>query len=256
MSYVIPTAEPFFYPRGRIGCLLIHGFTGAPKEMHEMGACLSAAGYSVLGIRLAGHATIPEDLLRMRWQDWMGSVEDGWDVLKGCSDQVFLLGLSMGGVLSLITAARLPAAGVVTMSTPYALKADPRLGWLEWLSWLQPSLPKGPPDWVDPHVAEDHVDYPAYPTRAVIQLRDLVTEMQACLPQVNAPVLLIHARNDTGGGFFDPQSMEHIYERLGSKDKQMLWIEGSGHVVTRDAKKEVVFQAAIQFINRVCADSL
>jgi carboxylesterase len=97
---IIPTAEPFFFAGNRVGCLLIHGFSGTPKEMRWMGEYLGNLGYSVLGIRLAGHATQPEDMQRMHWQDWLASVEDGYWLLQGSVDQVFLIGLSMGGILS------------------------------------------------------------------------------------------------------------------------------------------------------------
>jgi carboxylesterase len=93
---IIPTAEPFYYPGNKIGCLLVHGFTGSPKEMHWMGEYLESQGYTVLGIRLAGHATCLEDMSRMTWQDWATSVEDGYHLLKGCVDRIFIIGLSMG----------------------------------------------------------------------------------------------------------------------------------------------------------------
>jgi len=44
---LIPTAEPFFYPGNETGCLLIHGFTGAPKEMRWLGEYLTGKGYNV-----------------------------------------------------------------------------------------------------------------------------------------------------------------------------------------------------------------
>ena len=124
MSEIIPTAEPFFFPGGPIGCLLVHGFTGTPKEMRWMGEYLAEKGYSVLGVRLAGHATHPADLLRLRWQDWLASVEDGWNLLRGVTPDIFMVGLSMGGILSLLFASQHPVRGVVTMSTPYRLPKD------------------------------------------------------------------------------------------------------------------------------------
>ncbi|MCE7861299.1 MAG: carboxylesterase, partial [Chloroflexi bacterium CFX2] len=60
---IIETAEPFLLPGNRTGILLIHGFTGTPKEMRWMGDYLNEFGYSCLGIRLAGHATTPEDMI-------------------------------------------------------------------------------------------------------------------------------------------------------------------------------------------------
>jgi len=41
---IIPTAEPFYFPGNKIGCLLVHGFTGTPKEMRWMGEYLGSSG--------------------------------------------------------------------------------------------------------------------------------------------------------------------------------------------------------------------
>src|SRR3972149_9091399 len=98
MNQIIPTAEPFFLPgeASKPGCLLIHGFTGAPKEMPGMGEYLAEHGYTILGVRLAGHATRPEDMIRSKYTDWMASVEDGYHLLRGALEKdrhVYLIGL-------------------------------------------------------------------------------------------------------------------------------------------------------------------
>jgi carboxylesterase len=248
MSLIIPTAEPFYFPGGPIGCLLIHGFTGSPKEMHWMGEYLSRQGYTVLGIRLAGHATQPADMLRTRWLDWVASVEDGYNILDGENRPIFLMGLSMGGVLSLLFASHHPVAGIVAMSTVYALPQDWRLRLAKSLSLLKPTVSKGAPDWHNPEAGRDHVDYPYYPTRAIAELRDLLCEMRLNLPKVMAPTLLIHSRQDTG---VPPENMDAIYNALGTRDKQMVWVEDSGHVITREPQRQRVFEAARDFVERV-----
>jgi len=245
---IIPTAEPFLFPGNHIGVLLIHGFTGAPKEMRWMGEYLGNLGYSILGVRLAGHATQPDDMLRTRWQDWLTSVEDGYYLLKGCVNQVFIMGLSMGGVLSLLFASQHPVSGVVAMSTPYSLPDDPRLPLIQHMSWLISKVNKGPSDWHNPEAEIDHVDYPYYPTRAIIQLVGLLAEMRSALPKVQVPVLLIHSRQDIGVA---PHNAEQILTALGSSDKQLLWVENSGHVITREPDRYLAFKAADEFIRRV-----
>jgi carboxylesterase len=256
MTQIIPTAEPFFFPgRGeaaRIGCLLTHGFTGTPREMRPLGEYLQALGYTVYGIRLAGHATRPADMIRCRWQDWLLSVEDGYHLLHGTAEQVFLLGLSMGGALSLTFASAFPVRGVVAMSTPYELPADPRLRWVKPLSHLLPCQPKGKlqpgRDWFDPQAFAQHVDYPCNPLRSVGELNDLLGAMRGCLAAVSVPVLLISSRDDHS---IPEKSMDYIYGALGSEDRQELWIEGSGHVITEEPRREDVFRAAGAFIQRV-----
>jgi carboxylesterase len=263
VTAIIPTAEPFFFPGGKVGCLLVHGFTGSPKEMRWMGEYMSEKGHTVLGIRLPGHATCPADMLNARWPDWLAAVEDGWHILNGATHggPIFLMGLSMGGILSLLFAAQAkagnhPVAGVVAMSTPYSLREDWRLRYIKSLRYIQPSMPKGAPDWRNPDAAGDHIDYPYYPTRSIAELRDLLVEMRKSLPEMTVPALLVHSRTDSGGGSFHPDSMEKIFANLGSREKQMIWVEDSGHVVTREPEREKIFQAATDFICRFSQGSV
>lgn len=97
----IATAEPFFFPGGKTGCVLVHGFTGTPKEMRLMGDYLIKNEVTVIGIRLAGHATQMSDMVRTRWKDWLTSVEDGINLISDCCENIFVAGLSMGGILAL-----------------------------------------------------------------------------------------------------------------------------------------------------------
>lgn len=253
MSQIIATAEPFLFPGSKTGCLLIHGFTGAPKEMRWMGEYLAERGYSVLGIRLAGHATNPEDMIRSRWADWTASVEDGYQLLRGFADHIYLIGLSMGGILSLLMSTWLDVAGVIAISTPYQLKKDWRLNFIEILSIFQHYLPKvkGQPGsgWVDQEARKDHVSYPQNPVRSILELNNLTARMRAALPQVHVPVLLIHSWEDK---YVLPENMEFIYSALVNvQDKTKLYVTNSGHVVTRDASRLRVFEAAAEFIQRL-----
>jgi carboxylesterase len=230
----------------------VHGFTGTPKEMRLLGDHLHAQGHTVLGVRLAAHATKPEDMIRARWTDWLSSVEDGWHLLSECTEKIHMIGLSMGGVLSLLFAGYYPAASVVAMATPHHLPDDPRLKIVKLLSIIQPFIPKGPPDWFDMGAYHEHTTYPVDPTRSYAELRDLMAEMRKALPNVTAPAYLIYSKDDPTVRAED-QHMEEIYAALGSQDKETLWIEGSSHVITRDAQREQVFKAVSDFINRIDA---
>jgi carboxylesterase len=245
---IIPTAEPFFFPGNRTGCLLVHGFTGAPKEMRWMGEYLHDQGYTVLGVRLAGHATRMEDMMRVHWQDWLSNVEDGYCLLKDCVDEIFVIGLSMGGILSLLFASQHPVAGVITMSSPFELPDDPRLPYAKILAPVMTKVDKGPPDWHDPEAAKDHVEYPFFPVKGIIQLRDLLVEMRTALPKVKAPALIIHSRED---GSVTSTNPEKILASLGSTDKQIFWVDNSGHVITREPDRFLAFAKADEFIKRV-----
>jgi carboxylesterase len=253
MAQIITTAEPFLFPGSRTGCLLMHGFTGTPKEMRWMGEDLARRGFSVLGIRLAGHATQPPDMIRSRWTDWVASVEDGYHLLCGLADHIYLVGLSMGGVLSLLMSTRLPVKGVVAISTPWLISRDWRLPYVRLFSWAWPYLRKspGPPNtgWYDTEAWKDHVSYPKNPVRSIAELDRLVTEMRRALPDVRVPVLLVHSQDDD---YVLPENVDHIYEELThAPEKTRLLVSNSGHVVTREPVRQQVFEAAAQFILRL-----
>ena len=257
MTQIIPTAEPFFFlgDRSKSACLLIHGFTGTPKEMRWMGEFLNQQGYTCLGIRLTGHATSPEDMIRSNWTDWTASVEDGYRILCGISNNVFLIGLSMGGILSLLMSTRLAprVMGVVTMSTPYKLPDDPRLRYVDWIARMIPYMPKSNEEpgtgWFDKQAWKDHIAYPQNPLRSIGQLNRLLGAMRDALPEVHVPVLLIHSKDDT---YVLPDNIELIYaDILNATDKTKLYLTGSGHNVPRDAARQQAFQATLEFIQRI-----
>lgn len=247
---IIKNAEPFYFPGNSTGCLLIHGFTGAPTEMRPLGDFLAEQGYSVLGIRLSGHGTKMADIQRSHWQDWAGSVLDGWHLLQSSTDKIILMGLSMGGVLALYHSSFLPVQGVVSMSTPYQLESDPKLVLLPFLTRIIPHIKKGKSDWHDPDAAIGHISYEKYSTRAIVQLTHLLQAMRISLPKVTVPALLMHAKGDLS---VDPENMSRIYRELGTaeENKEMVWLENSGHVVTRDYEKITVFNNIHKFVQRI-----
>lgn len=244
----IPTAEPFFIPGGNAGCLLVHGFTGTPKEMRMLASSIAQDGYTVLAPRLFRHATSPQDMNRARWTDWLASVEDCMNLLKGCTNRQYIMGLSMGGVLALLAAARYPFAGVVTFSAPCDLPPDPRRKLLPLLSWLNPKTGKGVPDWRNPDAAKDHVDYPYYQVRPVLELQRLINAMRAELEGVRIPALLVQSKLDKG---IPIDSLDFLYEQISSEDKTRLWVENSGHVVIREPDREEIFLAIKTFLKKI-----
>lgn len=245
---IIPTAEPFLFTAGKTGCVLVHGFTGAPKEMRLMGEALQRKGISSLGVRLAGHATHPDDLNRTLWRDWLASVEDGIHILSDICDTVFIAGLSLGGILSLVAASRYPQLkGAIAIATPYNLGEDWRLKFARPLSGIFPRINKKGDETRDLTTAREHIDYPAYPTRGIAELQDLTKVLHHSLPMIKIPVLLINSRTDHTVPLWHA---DKIQQEITSSEAERLIIEESGHVITEDIGRERVFEAAFQFIKK------
>ena len=253
MTRIMPGAEPFFFAGGPSAFLLVHGFTGTPKEMRWLGEQLAARGHTVLGVRLAGHATHPSDLHRTRWQDWLGSVVDGYECLRVHWDPVVVAGLSLGGTLALLLGTQFPVAGVISMSglirmpNPWAIRLRP---FAPLVSLFLPHIRKGIPDWRDPEAGVGHLEYPSYPTRQLAEMVDLAAHVRSQLQTLKVPLLVIHSHLD---GSIPKSDASEIYHLAGSAQKQILWLKNSGHVVTCDADRQIVLEACDAFDRQVMA---
>jgi carboxylesterase len=237
-------AEPFLFPGNHTGVLLIHGFTGSPAAMRGLGKYLNETqGYTTLGIRLPGHGTHVDDLRRPAWRDWVAAVEDGLNMLQGMSDRVYVTGLSMGGVLTLLAASRYEVRGVAALSTPYGLTNDWRVRLMRPISLFVPKFKK--PGAVG--IASE-TSYRYYVTHAIAEAAGLVKLMQEGLPKINMPVLLIQSRGDK---VVEPNALDLLSERLTTPHKETLWLEKSGHVITLDIEHEIVYQRVAQFFSQL-----
>ncbi len=250
MPDYLPNAEPFFFPGNRIGCLLVHGFTGTPYEMRELGTRLAARGYTVLGPALAGHATSLEEMARTRWQDWYGTVTTAYDQLREECDAVVPIGLSLGALLSLHLAAHRPVNAVVAVSPPFGVHNPliPLFRTFPFLFNFIPLVKKNPSenDTQDPSVAPRHPEYDATPTACAASLIfDLFPHLRGDLRDIRAPLLLIQSRNDR---VIPPDSITLYNAQVGSTVKQVVWVERSGHLVLEDFEKEKAFACIIDFL--------
>ncbi len=250
-TLTVPGAEPTLWLGGTTACLLLHGFSSGPDEMEFLARDLSNRGYTVLTLRLAGHASTPQDLARTRWTDWLLSIEDGLNLVRNISERTVLIGQSMGGMAALAAAASLqPVAGVVALSTPYfgfpALQVflARLMGALGMIAYEQGV--REHPD-LGPRRQAGYPAYARYPVRTVVELDGLRQAMLKAMPQVKVPALVIQSHQDMGGG----DDLEHIYNALGSAWKEKLWLDGFDHSIVRDDKRRVVFEAVAEFISKL-----
>lgn len=111
--------KPFYYEGGERAVLLLHSFTSNPNDMKKLGRYLQQNQYSCYAPTLSGHGLPAEELLTYGPADWWQDVLNGYQLLKDKGfKQIAVVGLSLGGVLSLKMGQELKVNGVVTLSVP------------------------------------------------------------------------------------------------------------------------------------------
>lgn len=229
-----------------MGCLLVHGFTSAPSEMRGLGGYLEERGIGVRIPSLPGHGRSPEELQGKSWHDWYASVSSELDAMLGRYGKVFMVGLSLGGALSLYAASQRgeELAGIVAMSAPiYFPPGLPFL--LKRLQRRMPYMRKPFRDIQDRGARSRHEGYMSAPVDAMASVVEFAGVVRACLPRIRVPVLIIYARRDH---VVHPLNSRYIYSRIGSRDKRLVALDKGFHIVTVDKDREKVYASVYEFI--------
>ncbi|HEY4182743.1 MAG TPA: alpha/beta fold hydrolase [Kofleriaceae bacterium] len=187
---------------GPLGVVVVHGFTATPFEVAYLGKKLGERGFSVAVPLLPGHGTTVEDLDATTWHQWADAVAAAVDRMAGKCDRVALVGSSLGGLLSLYTASRRPSvACVASLAAPIWLDGVARMA----ARLTRPGalldrvrrLPKlGGSDVLDPDMKRQNPSYRSIPTRALDQLAQFMDVVDAALPTITQPVLVLHGVHD------------------------------------------------------------
>ncbi|MSO43433.1 MAG: alpha/beta fold hydrolase [Candidatus Planktophila sp.] len=228
----------------RIGVLLVHGFTGTPPSMRPWGEFLLSKGYTVRIPLLPGHGTKPEDLNRVKWQEWPAKVQSELEELFRVCDQVFICGLSMGGGTTLYIAeennARLSGIILVNPMIHIPYVSAPICYLISRFQKMRTSVGN---DIKRPGITEH--GYDVNPMIGLYQLLLMLKIVRKNLGKVTIPVQLFHSVEDHT---LPVSNTEIIMAGLGSSNKSRIELVNSYHVATLDYDQELIFQNSLTFI--------
>ncbi len=242
-DYLHPLAAPFRLDGdGPDAVVLLHGWTGSPAHLRELGRVINDAGFTVVAPLLAGHGTSLEDMVRTDWRDWVGSALEA--ALELSDRPLHLMGLSMGGVISLLLAPVLGAASVTTINAPQVVhNRKARLA--RFHRGSREIRPRDPSEPTAPEMRQFQQQYDGIPIGTVADLRDLMLTARRNLHRVTCPTLVIQSRRDEA---VRPRSAEIIYDGVGATDKGLVWLENSRHVATLDDERDVISAAILEHL--------
>ena len=240
-------AEPFDLGRGRDAVLCLHGLTGTPYEVRPLAEALAAGGLRAVGPRLPGHGSAPERLAATGWEQWLDTAREALGDLRQRHERVSVVGLSLGGLLALALAAETPVHSLVALGTPLWLRRRAR--WLlPVIQPFKPLLPKtGGSDIREPGARARHPSMKSMPVASIRQLLRFQRHVRGCLPRVMSPILVAHGRLDRTA---DPSDAQIILRRVGSGERELVWLPNSGHVLPVDYDGAELSRAVVGFVTR------
>lgn len=223
------------------GVLLVHGFSSTPREMRALGERLCRNGYIVMGVRLPGHGTSPEDLRHRKIAEWLQTAERGHQILQPLCQKISAVGISTGSLILLQLALRYPLEKLALLS-PY----------------LQLRHPLAPLAGVLRHFKSYHhrelqledrqFFYERRPLKSIAQLNRLMRDVKKQLVRVQTPTLVLSSRGDHT---IVPESAQRLFDQLGSRHKEIHWYGDDvphGMTSPNNPQQADVFARVVKFL--------
>ncbi len=230
----------------RAGVLCLHGLTGTPYEVRPIAEALSHRGFHSRGPVLPGHDGTPEQLAATLHTDWVDCARRELTAMRGEFEQVFVVGMSMGGLVSLVLAAEQHPDGVVTIGAPLQFSLALRLA-VPLVKFIYPYKPKGDgSDIRDDAARARHPGIKTMPLAAVHELIRLQRVVQRSMAKITAPILIAHGALDRTA---NPRDARTILAGVNSGARELNLYEHSGHVVPVDIDRDALASDVGSFLS-------
>ena len=239
--------DSFFWDGGKIGVLLLHGFTATTAEVRPLAKRFHDAGFTVSGVLLPGHGTTPENLNETSRTEWLEASEKAFLELKEKCSQIFVGGESAGAVLALHLASEHPEIKALLLYAPAMRLASSFLRKLV-MVLASPFVFAVPKKVEDDRDAMPWQGYKVIPLKAGVQLLKLQFETETRLPRIYQPILIIQANLDQT---VDLNSGKIIFRGVQSAVRESHWMEKSKHVVILDQEFEEVTSITMEFVKKI-----
>ncbi|WP_187119051.1 alpha/beta hydrolase [Bacillus marasmi] len=227
-----------------IGCLCIHGFTGAPFEVAPLVQFLQErTNWHFAVPTLPGHGD-NLNLKGVHYKEWIEHADLALrDLMEKC-DTIYVIGFSMGGLIASYLAANYPIDKLVLLSAA-AYYVNPKQLVLDIKEIIKDSF-KGK--------ITDNELFLRYkrkitqtPLSATIQFRTLVTKVRPLLSGINSPTFIAQGQCD---GIVPPKSAEYLYSNIGAEQKRLIFYQNAKHLICHSEEREKLFREVFLFLQK------
>lgn len=264
---VKPERQAYTLEGGPVGCLMLHGFMGAPISSRPLAEYLAERGITVHCPLLPGHGELPNKLYGVPYQAWIDEAQEGFAFVSDQCEEVFLMGHSMGSVLCALLASQQEEVKGVAMLAPAYDIPDRRLLAMSVLRYVMPwfyplklrslrplvakrLLDFDPTlDLNDPEVQARLPEMTKVPTSSIDEMRKTIKKGQKLWPTLDLPSIIFQGDGDEAVPLENSQT---LFDELPGHDKEFIILEGAGHELMRpfDSAHERVWPAVFDFIRQ------
>lgn len=223
----ITNAQPLLFQgdNKKVGCLLIHKFTGTPINLMPIAKIFMQYGFTVYAPVLKGHGTKESDLLSATYLDWIHDVKSAIARLKEMDlSEIIVCGHSFGALLALYLAENDPCVkAVIPINAPIRVH-DSSI----YYCWRLPHIKKSKTFPYFQHENNTQYDsaYDSYPISKQKDLCMLMNMVEKNFQRVTSPMLVIQSKKDE---MVRTKSAWMICERTNAQRKEVLLLKDSGH---------------------------
>ena len=236
-----------YNPDNKIGIYLIHGFSSTTYEMNILANHLKNKKYHVVSNNLPGHGTTVEDCNKFKYNDWLNYSKQEFAKLCSTSNQVFIIGCSMGGVIALHLASIFPVDGIIVGGVVLKFKLYFQTNYLNTL--LCHFLKIREKKMViskNKHNKIHFYGYTSYPLIALNEFRKMNKKVIKELKKIKAPILILHSNADQVS---IKDNVDIIKDNVESKSIDVLNVQLAHHNIF-DTNKDTpeIFSAIDKFL--------
>lgn len=241
-------AESQYIKKGKTGIILIHGFTGSPYDLKEIGRKFSKKGLTVSIPLLPGHGTSPENLATKNDRDWEKEVKRAYDEIKKDCDKIYMAGVSFGGNLAINLAKEEKIEGLILLGTPIYFRKERFMTALWYFLRLwKDFFKKGNRVYtqLSEKVRRKRITYMRVPLNTIKYVLRQIKNSKHNIKDVSSALLIMMSTADSG---VHEKSVIYLYNHSPSRHKKIVWIENAYHVITIDKPANITFDAIMDFI--------
>ncbi len=224
-----------------LGVLLLHGYTSSLDTVNGLVPTLERLGLPYRMPVLRGHGTHPRDLRGVTWRDWSADAEGSLDDLLGETSRAAVVGLSMGGLVTIdLGTRRADQVAGVALASPALAFSNPLARVSRPLSYVIRYAPMEN-SVRDPELAKRCTNYTKLETGSFASLYEYSKMMAQSAPHLKVPLLVVHSEMD---GTIPPAAVRSFVARVGTPPARVTvrWLKRSGHEIMMDSEREEVFE--------------